>query len=144
MSVSFEQLNSNIHELTEQSNVLKYLITDRQMCDTSVTNEVFFRFMNQAKSHLEMEDKEIYRDLLSKGDTETRNTANRFMSGSQELKRLLDKHVKRWTDPRHKKLVIGKHSPFIKDTEELTDLMLDRLQDETEKLYPLIRTVGNS
>ncbi len=139
--VTFEQLHDNIHQITQSSNVLVYLIMDRAICDTDTTNSVFFDFMKKTREHLDMEDKEIYRDLLSKGDNDTRNTANRFMSGSQELKRLLDKHMKHWANAKRDQLNIDHHIPFVRETEELTGLMLDRLQDETENLYPLIRKI---
>jgi len=38
-------------------------------------------------------------------------------------------------------LVIKEYDAFRKATEEMFDIVLKRLQDETERLYPLIREV---
>lgn len=143
--VSYNQLHSEIHNITELSNALDYLITDRSMCDNPVTNNVFFSFMDKAKKHLEAEDKEIYAPLLSKGDQAAQNIANKFLDGSNELKRLLDRHLRSWTNNKRSSLMIADHDSFVSDTRALTNLMLERIQDETEHLYPLIRNVtGNA
>lgn len=141
--ISYKQLHLENHNITELSNALDYLITDREMCDNPVTNNVFFSFMDKAKKHLEAEDKEIYAPLLSKGDQSARNTANKFLNGSKELKRMLERHIRNWSNSKRDSLLIGDHATFVSDTRALTQLMMERIQAETEHLYPLIRTVSN-
>ena len=41
-------------------------------------------------------------------------------------------------------LTIADHDRFLKDTEEMFELILDRIQDETEKLYPMIRELSDN
>ena len=36
---------------------------------------------------------------------------------------------------------IGDHREFLEETDEVFDLILNRIQDEIEQLYPLIRTI---
>ena len=36
------------------------------------------------------------------------------------------------------------HDRFYEDTEKMFDLILQRIQDETEKLYPLIRKLSGN
>ena len=74
-----------------------------------------------------------------------RNLVRNFMSGSQEIKKLINSYTKQWCPHRRPdELLIGDHERFLKDTERMFEMILQRIQDETEKLYPLIRKMrGN-
>jgi hypothetical protein len=39
-------------------------------------------------------------------------------------------------------MIIKDHQAFVNETEDMFRLVLNRIQDETEQLYPLIRKVG--
>ena len=41
-------------------------------------------------------------------------------------------------------LAIADHERFLKDLEEMFELVLDRIQMETEKLYPLVRELSGN
>jgi hypothetical protein len=41
-------------------------------------------------------------------------------------------------------LGIAQHDRFLVDTEKFFHLILQRIQDETEKLYPLIREISGN
>lgn len=69
------------------------------------------------------------------------NIANRFMGGSREINRIFSAYLKRWCKLRSKQLVIREYDAFMKDTQEMFDLVLDRIQSETEHLYPAVRQV---
>jgi hypothetical protein len=141
--ITYEELNTEIHKITELSNVLLYLFKDRSMCDTESCCELFNRYLDKVRNHIELVDTHLYERLLSQGDTETRNTVNNFMSGSQEIKRIMKDYVKTWCPRRPiDSLAIADHGQFLKDTQGMFNLVLQRIQDETEKLYPLIRKVS--
>lgn len=38
---------------------------------------------------------------------------------------------------------IGDHEQFMKDTDEMFDITLQRILDESEHLYPLLRSLHN-
>ena len=65
------------------------------------------------------------------------------MSGSQEIKKIISTYTKTWC-PKKKTdtLAIADHGRFIKESEEMFELILERIQNETEKLYPLVRELG--
>ena len=67
------------------------------------------------------------------------NTADRFLSGSVEIKRIFAAYLKDWCDERKRELKIADHAAFVEDTNQMFGLVLDRIQRETENLYPLIR-----
>jgi len=138
--ITYDELNIQNHSITELSNVLLYLFKDRSMCDTGACCELFHRFVDKVNAHIDLVDKNLYVDLLNDSDPEVRNLVKNFMSGSQEIKKLIHTYTRQWC-PRKRpdELLIGDHERFLVETEGMFDMILQRIQDETEKLYPLIR-----
>lgn len=143
--ITYDELNTQNDSITELSNVLLYLFKERSMCDTGACCELFHRFVNKVHDHIDLVDKNLYGELLNDQDTEVRNLVRNFMSGSQEIKKLINSYTKQWCPHRRPdELLIGDHERFLKDTERMFEMILQRIQDETEKLYPLIRKMrGN-
>jgi len=140
--VAFDELFAQNHKITELSNVFLYLIKDRSMCDTDIACDVFFSYVEKVREHLEVVDKKMYKALLASPEQSVNNVADRFMAGSQEIKKIFSTYLKSWSRERTKNLVIADHKAFVKDTEEMFDLVLDRIQRETEHLYPLVRKIN--
>ena len=138
--ITFDELNAQGDEITELSNVLSYLLANRDMFDTNTCCDLFYRYGDRIHQHLEMVD-HTYAPLLSSSDAELNNTAKRFMGASQEIRRIFSQYSKRWCEKRKHALHIGNHEKFTEETNGIFNLMLDRIQDEVENLYPLIREV---
>jgi hypothetical protein len=47
----------------------------------------------------------------------------------------------KWSTAGNKELMIRNHKKFVKETEEVMEIVFDRIQRETEHLYPLVRKV---
>ena len=137
--VTFAQLHAQNHKITELANVFTYLSRDRTMCDTQTACNVFFDYAQQVREHIELVDTQLCGRLISHPDQSVRNTADRFLSGSSEIKRIFAAYLKDWCNSGRRQLAIGDHKAFVQDTEEVFALVLDRIQRETELLYPLIR-----
>ncbi len=118
--------------------MFSYLLADRAMCDTDICCELFYRYGDRIKAH--MVD-HTYTDLLSNSDTKVNNTARMFMSGSQEIRRIFATYKKTWCEKRKHALHIDNHDEFYEDTGKMFKLILIRIQNETEHLYPLIREI---
>jgi len=134
--ISYMELNEQNHKITELSNVLSYLINERSMCDTEVSCELFFRYVELVKEHLETEERELYQLLLMDDDNDARNTGRKFLSGSSEIKRVFGQYLKRWC--KGKELRIRDHEAFIRDTREIFALVIRRIDDEIVHLYPTL------
>lgn len=52
---------------------------------------------------------------------------------SAPVRQVLEKVVQKWRGR------VGQHDRFVQETEEMLELILKRIEDETEKLYPLVR-----
>ncbi len=138
--ITYDELNAQNHSITELSNVLLYLFKERSMCDTGACCELFYRYMDKVQEHIDLVDKNLYSDLLNDHDIDVRNLVRNFMSGSQEIKKLMRTYTRKWCPhKRPDELLIGDHVLFLKETEGMFEMVLQRIQDETEKLYPLIR-----
>ena len=131
-----------IHEIC-LIGVLLYLFRERSMCDTGTCCELFNRYTEKVKHHIDIVDQNLYSKLLTHKDHSIQAMARNFMSGSQEIKKIIATYIKTWC-PRKRTdtLAIADHDKFIKDSEEMFELVLERIQKETEKLYPLVRELG--
>ena len=139
--VSFSDLHAQNHKITEISNVFQYLIRERAMCDTDCARDLFFDYVAKVREHIELVDARMCGLLMQSQDQSKKNTADRFLAGSMEIKRIFAAYIKDWCDERKHELKIGDHETFIKDTDQMFALVLDRIQRETEHLYPLIRKI---
>lgn len=142
--ITYKSLNEQNHRITELSNVLQVLLRDRSMCDTRTCCDLFSNYMTQVKEHIETVDKNMYSDLLASPDEKVNNVAKNFMSGSVEVKKILQGFGKQWCPSRgNNDFMIKDHDQFLKAMDELFDIVLQRIQDETEHLYPLVRSLGS-
>jgi len=138
--ITYEELHAENHDITELSNVLLYLFKERTMCDTGTCCELFHRYTEKVKHHIDTVDKNLYRGLLTHEDREVQQLARNFMSGSQEIKKIIATYIKTWC-PKKKAdtLAIAEYDQFLRESEEMFELILERIQNETEKLYPMVR-----
>lgn len=138
--VTFEELNTQNHKIMELSKVLQNVIQDRALCDNAVTCDLFFQYVDHVKGHLDIEDRHLYAALLNHKERSVNNTAKQFLSGSAEIKRIFEAYLHKWCKKRA--MIIKDHQAFVNETEDMFRLVLNRIQDETEQLYPLIRKVS--
>ena len=141
--ITYTKLNEQNHRITELSNVLGYLFRDRAMCDTVTCCNLFNNYMIQVKEHIDMVDTNMYSDLLASPDEKVNNVAKNFMSGSVEVKKILKSFSKQWCPTRGSNdLRIKDHEQFLGAIDELFEIVLQRIQNETEHLYPLVRSLS--
>ena len=121
--ITFDELNTQNHKITELSNVLSYLLADRSMCDTEVTCKLFFDYVDRVKEHLEMENKEMYSRLLTHKDKRVSNKAKLFLSGEVEIKRIFSAYLKKWCRKQKQELRIRDYDAFRRETEDLFEIV---------------------
>ena len=140
--ITYDKLHQQIHNITEISNVFLYLIEDRSMCDTQITCDLFFDYVEKVRNHLEIQDLHMYNILLSSGDHDSKIAAENFMSGSKEIKRIFQGWQKKWSNKKSHSLRISNYDQFKQETQEMFHFVLKRIQDETEHLFPLVKKVS--
>ena len=142
--LTYDDVNKQNDKITELTNVLTFLLSDRALYDTQVISGLFFELVRDVEDHLKTQDKFVYRTLLASPDQKIRNMSNKFMSGGVEIKRVFTEYLKVWCGRKNKKckqLYIKDHDAFVRETEEMFELILNRIQDEQEKLFPMLRKV---
>lgn len=141
--ITYEQLHAQNHKITELSNVLSQLLKERSLCDNGECCSIFSSYMDQVNQHMEAVDRNLYSELLLSEDSNLNNTAKSFMEGSVEVKRIMKQYVSKWCNRADKRFTFGKngqhYDKFIEDSEFMFIVILDRIQKETEGLYPLVR-----
>jgi hypothetical protein len=141
--VTYKDLNEQNHHITELSNVLSYLFKDRAMCDTDTCCSLFMSYVTLVKEHIDLVDKNMYSELLASPDEKVNNVAKNFMSGSVEVRKILNDFSKHWCPVKNKsELKIKDHQMFLDATDELFNIVLQRIQNEVEHLYPLVRSMS--
>ena len=140
--VKFADLHNQNHKITELSNVFLYLIRERAMCDTECARTLFFDYVSKVREHMELVDAQLCGCLIKSQDRTMANTADRFLSGSTEIKRIFAAYLKDWCNERKGELSIADHKAFVEETNQMFSLVLDRIQRETEHLYPLVRKLN--
>jgi len=139
--ITYTELNEQNHRITELSNVLRYMFKERSMCDTGSCCELFYHYIDLVQKHIDLVDKNLYSELLSSPDEKINNIAKNFLSGSVEIKKILKEFTRTWCHKNESALHIGDHELFQRDTDQLFEIVLERILDETEKLYPLVRSL---
>jgi DNA replication initiation complex subunit (GINS family) len=141
--ITYDELHTQNHDITELSNVLLYLFKDRSMCDTGACCELFHRYVGKVKEHIDLVDRNLYSKLLAHDNHDIQELARNFMSGSQEIKKIIASYIKAWCPKKQAEtLAIAEHERFLKESEEMFELILHRIQNETERLYPLIKEIS--
>ena len=133
--ISIRELHEQNHQIGELAKTLSFLFQDREMCDTGIACELFMRYREKFDAHMR-HNEEIYAFLLNDGDGAVRKTAERFMSGEKEVKRLFKRYANKWCKDT---LRIGDHDAFVTESDEIFELVWHRIQAENEQLYPQFR-----
>jgi succinate dehydrogenase flavin-adding protein (antitoxin of CptAB toxin-antitoxin module) len=142
--INYDELNNENHHITELSNVLLYLFRERAMCDTGACCELFQRYTDKVQEHIDLVDQNLYSRLLTHDDHAIQKLAKNFMSGSQEISKIMSAYKKKWCPGKEAdSLKIKEYERFLEESEGMFNLVLKRIQDETEKLYPLVRELSN-
>ncbi len=142
--ISYQELNAQTDKITELSNVLSVLLKDRTICDSETCCKIFYNYMDHVNEHMQLVESNMYPTLLNNSLPDAKKTASNFMGSSQGIKQIMTSYIKKWCDKKHQGLSIGaKYDEFIKDTDEMFETILNRIQDETENLYPMVRKISN-
>ena len=115
------------------------------MCDTATCHELFHRYMNKVREHIDLVDRNLYGRLLAHSNHGIQNLVRHFLSGSQEIRKIMSDVLREWCPAKKTPtLEISHHGRFLADTEKLSRLILERFRDETGKLHPLIRKISGN
>ncbi len=141
--ISYEELHAQNHKITELSNLLSHVLTERTLCDNGECCQIFTNYMQEVNQHIEAVDRNLYSELLLSEDLRVNNTAKSFMEGTVEIRRIMKQYVSKWCSKEGKRFSFDEqgnsYDQFLEDSNTMFGIILDRIQKETEGLYPLVR-----
>ncbi len=92
----------------------------------------------KVKQHLAEEDKQLYPNLLIHDDPKVKSIAWGFISGEKPLRRTFDEYYKRWL----KNCDFNFTDEFLEETNEIFDMLSDRIEREEQILFPKLVEIG--
>ncbi len=142
--IDFTVLHEQNHRITETANVLMYLARERTLCDTDTTRRVFQDALGMIDVHLRWVDRLVKKHLLANPNPRDQNLGRKLSAESALLRHNFAVYGTDWTETKRPHIRIKDHQKFIDDTDELFNMMLDRIQRETELVYPLFKRISDS
>lgn len=92
---------------------------------------------DKVRVHLGEEDKEMYPQLLKKGDS-FKYTAWNFIAGQSELRKSFESYYKKWL----KDCDFNFTDAFISETRDVIDALVARIEREEKVLLPKLEEMG--
>lgn len=136
--VPIDDLREQNGRISELVQVLEVMIQDERVCHTTICRELFERFTDTVREHLDTEDRTVYSDLLNHADRQVNGAAQRYLSGTREIKRLMGGYMKRWCSDGPS---ATDRARFLAETGEMFQLLRERIRAEDEELFPLVATL---
>ena len=132
--IPIEEMKQQHEEICELLSVLSLLVPDETARKTRIVESLFSDLAKQVGNHLTLEEGTLYKELLVHDDPEIQRAARNFLSGSIELKRIFSGYI------RNACLFGQKQkdcSAFVTETEDIFNLLRQRIRIEEERFYPL-------
>lgn len=133
--VNVEELKKENQEINDVISVLSDLIPNPDLRENPVFCELLKRFSDKVNMHLAHEGRAVYSELLTHGDSEGKEVAAKFMNNTSQLKKFLTDYSRHWC---HKPANSGDHEDFVGQTKEIFHLVNERINLETNRLFPIL------
>ena len=132
--IPVEELKRQHVEIRELMSVLSLLVPDETARKTRIVEGLFSDLAKKVNDHILLEDGTLYKELLVHQDPAIQITARNFLSGSHELRRLFGQYIRHACRQGSKEKDCA---AFVKDTEEVFNLLQERIRIEEKRFYPL-------
>ena len=134
--VNIEELEKENAEIIDLCGIISVLVEHPQLRANPVFCELLSRFVENVKGHLQHEEREVYSELLTHPNRKLKDAASRFMSNTNELKKIFNTYIKQWCSPA---IDNSKDELFKNETKDMFRLIKERIQMEKEELFPLVK-----
>lgn len=132
-------LQKGAAKINDLSNVLTALLDKPTLCSTELCCSLFSKYLRRVTSHLATVETTIYSRLLISSDSHHGRSANNFLEGAVEIKRIIKQHQHKWcTLSESSAKPPLEHDQFAQESLSLYALVSKRLNDEEVNLYPLL------
>ena len=136
--IPVEEFEKENQEIIEICVVLRTLVKDHALRTNTIVCDLMGRFMDRVEKHIAHEDRIVYGDLLAQHTAEADKLASHFLGNTQELKRITKSFKKDWCQTPHN---ADEHDKYIDGTMDIFKLVCDRIEFETNKIFPFLAKI---
>lgn len=133
---SLDELKKQNEDISELCDVLSVLVEAKSLHANSYVCELMSRFREKVWMHLVFEDNTVYAELARHQDPAISETARNFHDSAKEIRKCFSHYVKHWCKPA---INDSEHDARRKDSNELFQLIRDRIDYENQHMFPLIQ-----
>lgn len=122
-------------ELSELVAVLRSLLKEDDLkieANAHLAHEKLVSLADKVRMHLSGEDRELYPKLLVDEDPQIKSIAWGFIRNESPLRKEFERYSKKWL----KKGAFAYSEDFVRDTTELLDDLMKRIEKEERELFP--------
>jgi len=131
------ELLKNQHKvvISMTTNILGLLTKEPFTSEVDNINISLRILAGKVREHLALEDREVYPRLLLYGDSAIVSLVTQYKNGIGNLLPRFNFYIENWSN----KAKIQEHSTdFIRETNEILNALLQRVETEDAELYPLV------
>jgi len=132
---SLSELKKQNQEISDLIEVLQVLINDKKLIKNPFVCDLVSRFNEKVWMHLVFEDNTIYSELAKHQNPDISEIAQRFHGSAREIKKDFSAYVKRWCQASG---ADHHQQAFCGNSLEMLDKIKQRIEFETDKIFPLI------
>lgn len=130
------ELKKQNQEISDLANVLEALITNKQLINNPFVCELVSRFNEKVWMHLVFEDNSLYCELASHQNSDISKLAEDFHTTTKTIRKEFSDYIKLWCKASG---TDHYQQAFCQQTPEIINKVRQRIQFETEKIFPLIQ-----
>ena len=122
-------------EITSTISDLRAMLTPEQLRikpNAKASHQLLCDLFDKIIGHLHVEDEDVYPDLLVHEDPKIKSMAWGFLSGERSLRSMVGNYHRKWLKDCDFEFGTG----FLEDTNEILDLVVDRIDREEKVLFP--------
>ena len=132
---SLDELKDQNQEISDLCAVLSVLVEQKSLHNNPFVCDLMARFKEKVWLHLVFEDNTIYSALSRHDNSAVSEVARDFHDSARQIKKRFSRYVRRWCNPS-----VGDkdHDELVIESREIFRLIIDRVEFENQKMFPLI------
>ncbi len=134
---TLSELKKQNQEISDLIEVISVLVQEHKLMTNPFVCDLVTRFNEKVWMHLVFEDNSIYAELVKHHNPEVSKIAAEFHESAKEIRKEFSTYMKQWCKvsgaDHHKQA-------FCEQTKAILEKIKQRIDYETEKMFPLVET----
>ncbi|MDH5473373.1 MAG: hypothetical protein OEY87_01095 [Gammaproteobacteria bacterium] len=138
---TLNELKKQNTEISDLINILQVVTKDKSLINNPYVCELVERFNEKVWMHLVFEENTIYSELSKHHNPDISNIALTFHTTAKNIKKQFTNYVKLWC---HAIKENKDHAKFVAESNEIFELIKERVRYESQEVFPLVEKHFNS